>query len=109
MDLNITPMPEQRVHAKENSLAYWQAHIEACKASKQSRLAYCRSQGIAYHRFKYWTSKLQRKSAPIKAIPVRIQAQDESPSLLCAIKLPQGRELNIYDHQALATILKRLL
>ena len=84
--------------------------MNACEKSKQSCMAYCRSKGISYHKFKYWTTKLHDKSTPLKATPVRVQVQkEESPFVLCRFTFQAGCELSVYDHSVLPSLLKALL
>ena len=37
--------------------AYWQAHIEAWRASGLSARRFCSENGLPYGRFRYWSSK----------------------------------------------------
>ena len=85
--------------------SYWQSHIDTCKKTKLSHKAYCRQQGLAYHRFKYWQNKLKPKT--LKAIPVQVQAFKRS-DVLCTLKFADGNELLVHDKSALSLVLSRL-
>jgi len=48
----------------------WRSHIEAWRTSGLSQVNYCRQHELSRHRFTYWKCKLDKKSPPVKFIPI---------------------------------------
>lgn len=77
---------------------YWRQHLDRCRQSSLSKVAYCRKHGLTYHQMMYWQKRLVPTDSTLKVgqnqessgfIPVVLDAQSPSaPSL--SITLPNG-------------------
>ena len=98
------------LYPSENE-AFWKRHVEALKKSGLSRKDYSRQHNINYDRFGYWLPKLSH--TPSSSL-VSVQLKTQPPTVptqiptLCTLTLGLGRELKIYDVQALSLILEKL-
>ena len=64
---------------------FWKAHIAQAKYFDGSINKYCEREGIQVHTFKYWKSRLAKKSAsrlpvPSTFIPVNISSSEQLPT-----------------------------
>lgn len=86
--------------------AFWKAHIAKLSTSKITRKEYCRRYNVNYDRFGYWISRLRDES---ELVPVKLKPSvTHSPTVLCTLKLDNGRSLYIHHQDALSFILERL-
>lgn len=84
---------------------YWQGQIEAWRASGQSQLAYCKSNGLNYPRFGYWLRKFRRQgAADVRRasgfVPIVAAPGDGGLS----VHLPNGIELRGVSKQNLEVV-----
>jgi hypothetical protein len=84
---------------------YWQAQIEAWRASGQSQQAFCRANDLNYPRFGYWLRKFRRQDAPGARrasgfVPVMATSGDGGLS----VHLPNGIELRGVSEQNLHVV-----
>ena len=84
--------------------------IEAWRSSGQPRQAFCKEQGITYHRFGYWHKRYREhhKSTPAPSpsfIPIAVAAPANPAA---EIIYPDGRRL-LFHQEVEATFLKALL
>lgn len=64
-------MKDKRAREKNREkAAYWNAHIKGWKESGLKQIDYCIKNNLSRHRFTYWKSKDNKKSKPLKFIPV---------------------------------------
>ena len=49
--------------------AYWRVHVEAWRASGQSRAEYCAAHGLSRKTFGWWAWRLNRQERPAPADP----------------------------------------
>ena len=49
---------------------FWSDHIKSWEESGQSQIDYCRENNLSRHRFTYWKIKNNKKSNPIKFVPI---------------------------------------
>ena len=49
---------------------FWNDHIKKWKDSGLSQIDYCRENNLLKHRFTYWKCKNNKKTNPVKFIPV---------------------------------------
>src|SRR3954447_8706960 len=49
--------------------AYWRVHVEAWRASGQSRADYCAAHGLSRKTFGWWAWRLDRQGRPASADP----------------------------------------
>lgn len=58
----------------EISESQWREHLDTWARSGLSQSAYCRREGVSFHRFRYWKSKLQApaQSRPVVKLPVQV-------------------------------------
>jgi len=85
----------------------WQAHIDACNNSGQSKQAYAEQHNLVYHRFLYWGRKLNKKK-PDEFIAVRVKPAVNVVGALGVLEFPNGVRLVIQSPDLL-TLLPSLL
>lgn len=97
--------------------AYWRHHTEVHGSSGLTKRDYCIRYQVHYHRFIYWSRKLEGVQAhqlPVKGL-VSVQLKEESrlpmasSPILCSLVLRQGLSIQIHDEQALGIILERVI
>ena len=83
------------VKAESEALAsYWLQQIEAWSSSGQTQQAYCKANGLSYHRFGYWRRKFLQQSQEAQSqkgsgfVPVTHSAASQSAGL--SLALPSG-------------------
>lgn len=55
----------------EETIQYWQKHVEAFKSSGLTREAYSKETGIGIYQLDYWRRKISRKKKPQAIIPAK--------------------------------------
>ena len=100
----------------KNRAAYWQKHIDEWKETSLTQYQYCQTQGISYHSFKHWRTKLNRPKQPHNSIQIvqlktSIRLKESQPILLrygsCEMTIPAQ-----FDDDAVGRLLlqiKRIL
>jgi len=56
-------------HTAAQGEAYWRVHVEAWRASGQSRAEYCAAHGLSRKTFGWWAWRLDRQGRPAPAAP----------------------------------------
>lgn len=56
--MSTTPATALQALTREQ---FWQHHIDQWHRSELSKMAYCRTQDLAYHQFLYWSDKPRRR------------------------------------------------
>lgn len=93
----------------------FERHVELYKTSKLSKAEYCRLNKLCYHRFNYWLRKTPKLEAVL--VPVQIKPSvkngmeyaEQIPRILCTLDFGRNGCLKIYDIQAMASIIERLI
>ena len=85
---------------------YWQAQMDAWRASGQSQLAFCKANDLNYPRFGYWLRKF-RGQGVVAGVPrgrgfVPVVASSVSEGL--TVHLPNGIELRGVTEQNLPLV-----
>jgi hypothetical protein len=98
--------------SSETREQYWQAQVEAWRASGQTQQAFCRANDLNYPRFGYWLRKFRRQggSEPRRA-PGFVPVIGTSGEGGLSVHLPNGIELRGVSEQNLhvaAQLLARL-
>jgi hypothetical protein len=88
---------------------FWEQHVRQYHQSKLSRAAYCREQGLRYHRFKYYLKKSIKKKKENQLIPITIKPARKEKSTLGMLNFQSGHSLVIHHLSALEFLLERLL
>ena len=102
--------------------AYWRVHVEAWRASGQSRADYCTAHGLSRKTFGWWAWRLDRQGRPAPAdpaahfLPVEIaEVPDEGGAAAVEarieIALPDGVRVRVgrgVDGEALRRVLGAL-
>jgi hypothetical protein len=96
--------------------SYWLEQIDLQEKSQLSKTVYCQVEKISYTQFVYWSNKLgkQRRST---LVPVEIMSHESLASsdkekrakILCKLNLKNGKELEVYEEEALLLILGKVL
>jgi hypothetical protein len=71
---------------------FWQAHINAWKASGLSQAQYCQQQEIQFHTFAYWRTRLNRTAAPKSRL---LKLGGVSTASRISLALPLGIRLDV--------------
>jgi hypothetical protein len=93
------------VESSQTRERYWQAQIEAWRASGQSQQAFCRANDLNYPRFGYWLRKFRRQGGTGARrasgfVPVMAASGDGGLS----VHLPNGIELRGVSEQNLHVV-----
>ncbi len=85
---------------------FWKAHIAQAKYFNGSINQYCESEGIQVHSFKYWKTRLAKKSAsrlpvPSAFIPVNISKPDSQSTKKSLPEPKWVAELILHLHEGL--------
>jgi len=88
--------------------AYWQHHINACNENGQKKSVYCREHKLDYEQMMYWQKKL-KNAKPAAFVPIKLKKEHmpSSEKFICALSMPSGCILKIYDERALSLILDK--
>lgn len=85
-----------------------QSMLEEWKNSGQSKSAYCKERGIAYHSFFYWQKKLGSSASPTPAKFLEFSPPGSSTSLAqTEIIYPNGKRI-VFHYPVEVSILKQL-
>lgn len=92
---------------------YWQQQISAWQTSTLSGAAYCKAQGLTYHRFSYWRKKLMPNPRPETPSGFARVVPTPGPKLIgeLTVSLPGGiaiTGLHAGNVDLLGSILKQL-
>ena len=93
----------------------FERHLELFRISKLSKAEYCRTNKLSYHRFSYWLRKRPKSAAVLVPVQIKSSIQrnaehtEQFPTVLCALDFGRNGCLKIYDIQAMASILERLV
>ena len=93
----------------------FERHVELYKASKLSKAEYCKANNLRYHQFNYWVRKRAKRSTALVPVKLKPSAQHDSQYLgkstkvLCILEFGRNGCLKIYDIEAMASILERIL
>jgi len=81
---------------------FWRQHIDRCRQSSLSKVAYCRENDLIYHQMMYWQKRLEPADTSLQVdqkpqcprfIPVVVDGQAScTPSL--SITLPNGLSIS---------------
>jgi len=93
----------------------FEKHLELFRNSKLSKAEYCRDNKLSYHRFSYWLRKRPKSAAVL--VPVQIKSsiqhnansEEQLPKVLCTVDFGRNGCLKVYDIQAVASILERMV
>ncbi len=75
----------------EQKRAYWSGHFEAWKQSDLTKTKYCEQHSLKPATFSYWRTRLRKKPAAGKLIPVNLG----NSRALIGIALPNGIRLEV--------------
>ncbi len=81
----------------------WRQHIDAFRASHQTKMAYCKEHELNYHQFLYWHKKLNMGASSL--VPVIFEDQHEHADTIATLYLNSGHKLSIHSIRALEMIL----
>lgn len=103
---------KQRSHGANESMYFWQNHINQFQQSGKSKMSYCKQYKLVYHRFLYWFSKLSHLENKVEAeIPILIplkMASEQDDSILATMQLANGAKLDIHNEAILFNLINRL-
>ncbi len=93
----------------------FEGHLELFRTSKLSKAEYCRTNKLSYHRFSYWVKKRLKSAAVLVPVQIKSSIQHNADyagqlsKVLCTLDFGRNGCLKIYDMQAMASILERLV
>ncbi|MCH8265077.1 MAG: hypothetical protein IIC10_06730 [Proteobacteria bacterium] len=82
----------------------WQAHVEACQSSGQSKKTYARTHDLGYSQLLYWTRKLSDQSTSRNFVAVKLKPDSNASDKLCVLEFPNGSRLIIHSPELLAQV-----
>ena len=66
---------------RQQKRQYWQAHDEACRTSRLTRIEYCNRHNLNVKTFAYWRHRIKTEAVPVKLVQLSSALQQPTTAL----------------------------